>query len=149
MKAVEDVKGEASERWQSSRQEAREAGAEFAGIAREFGVLAQKEMELARAEAGEQVAITTRALIFGAVAGLLAVLGVVFLALALHFVYDTAMASWLAALLTALTLFVVAGVLALMARARIRELSFKPERTMESLREDVRWARTRLNFNER
>ena len=149
MKAVDEIKDEASGRWQSSRQEAREAGGEFAGIAREFGVLAQKEVELARAEAGEQVAVTIRALIFGAVAGVLAVLGVVFIALTLHFVYDTAVASWLAALLTALTLFVVAGLLALMARERLRRLSFKPERTMESLREDVRWARTRLNFNER
>jgi type IV secretory pathway VirB2 component (pilin) len=149
MKAVDDIKGEASDRWQSSRQEAREAGSEFAGIAREFGVLAQKEAQLARAEAGEQVAVTVRALVYGAIAAVLAVLGIVFIALALHFVYDTAMASWLAALLTALTLFVAAGVLALMARERLRRLTFKPERTMESLREDVRWARTRLNFNER
>lgn len=149
MKAVDDIKDEASERWQSSRQEAREVGSDFADVAREFGVLAQKEIELARAEAGEQVSITTRVLIYGAIAGVLAVLGVVFLALTLHFIYDTAMASWLAALLTALTLFVVAGILAMLARSRLRSLSFKPDRTIQSLREDVRWARTRLNFSER
>jgi len=106
--------------------------------------LVRKEIELARAELTAKGKVAGEgAGMFGgaAVAGLLALgtLTVVILAL-----LDKAMDLWVAALIVTLAYGAVAAVLAMRGRDRVKEgLPPAPEQTVETVKEDVQWAKTK------
>ncbi|MGH2940975.1 MAG: phage holin family protein [Solirubrobacterales bacterium] len=106
--------------------------------------LAQKEIELAKAELsakGKQAGIGLGA--FG-VAGLLAILALGALVATVILLLATAMTAWLAALIVTAVLFAVAGVLALKGKAKVKEAAPPvPRQTVETVKEDVQEAKTR------
>jgi type IV secretory pathway TrbD component len=58
-------------------------------------------------------------------------------------VLDTGMAFWLAALIVTVVWAAVAGVLALQGRNKFKEATPPAPLTVETVKEDVRWAKTR------
>jgi Putative Actinobacterial Holin-X, holin superfamily III len=69
-----------------------------------------------------------------------------FLALTAFFIAlrDGAMPIWAAALIVAAVYALIAGALALTGKQKVREATpVAPEQTMESVKEDVQWAKTR------
>ena len=113
-------------------------------LSRDVSTLVRQEIELAKAE------VTEKGKRAGAGAGMLAGAAVVALAVVgglmatIILVLDLAMPAWLAALITTLLFAVVAGALAMVGRQRLREAGPPvPERAKESVKEDVRWAKTR------
>jgi uncharacterized membrane protein YqjE len=112
-------------------------------LSEETSTLVRQEMALARAEITEQGrrAGTGAGMLGGAgVAGLLT-LGA--LTATVIGVLDTGMALWLAALIVTVVWAVVAGVLALRGRSKIKEATPPAPQTVETVKEDVRWAKTR------
>jgi uncharacterized membrane protein YqjE len=112
-------------------------------LSQETSTLVKQEMALARAELTEQGkrAGTGAGMLGGAgVAGLLT-LGA--LTATVIGVLDTAMAFWLAALIVTVVWAAVAGVLALQGRNKIKEATPPAPQTTETVKEDVRWAKTR------
>ena len=112
-------------------------------LSQETSTLVRQEMALARAELTEQGkrAGTGAGMLGGAgVAGLLT-LGA--LTATLIGVLDTAMAFWLAALIVTAVWAAVAGVLALQGRNKIKDATPPAPQTVETVKEDVRWAKTR------
>jgi hypothetical protein len=105
--------------------------------------LVHQEMELAKAELsakGKETGAGAGLLTGAGVAGLLA-LGTLTAFLVL--VLDSAMDAKLAALIVALVWAVVAGGLAMAGRNRLRRAAPPvPEQTVETLKEDVQWAKT-------
>lgn len=106
--------------------------------------LVRKEIELAKAELqvkGKQVGIGAGMFGTAGVLGLYAfgaLTACVILALA------TAMAAWLAALIVGVAYAAVAGVLALTGKGRVQKgVPPVPEQTIDSVKEDVAWAKTR------
>lgn len=106
--------------------------------------LARQEVELAKAElavkgrrAGIGAGMFGGAGVFGFYAlGALTATGTLALA--------TAVAPWLAALIVAFVLGVIAGLLALQGRNKIQQATPPvPEQASESVKEDVQWAKTR------
>jgi hypothetical protein len=112
-------------------------------LSRETTQLVRQEIELAKAEMTEKgrKAGAGAGMFGGAgVAGLLA-LGA--LTACLIAALDLAVVTWLAALIVALIWGAVAGVLALSGRERVREAApAAPEQTVETIKEDVEWAKT-------
>jgi uncharacterized protein YacL len=106
--------------------------------------LAQKEIELAKAEMsikGKRLGIGAGA--FGG-AGLVAVLGLGTLVAAIVLALSTAMAAWLAALIVAIVLFAIAGVAALIGKKKVEEATPPvPEQTVETVKADVEEAKLR------
>jgi uncharacterized membrane protein YqjE len=105
--------------------------------------LVKQEMALARAELAEQGkrAGTGAGMLGGAgVAGLLTLGALTATAIV---VLDTAMALWLAALIVTVVWAAVAGVLALQGRNKIKEATPPAPQTVETVKEDVQWAKTR------
>jgi membrane protein len=104
--------------------------------------LVRQEIELAKAELtekGKQAGIGAG--MFGG-AGLFALYGVGALVAGAILALSTAVAGWLAALIVAVVLFAVAGVLALLGKARTsRALPPVPEQTVETVKEDVRYTK--------
>jgi nitrate/nitrite transporter NarK len=112
-------------------------------LSEETSTLVRQEMALARAEITEQGkrAGTGAGMLGGAgVAGLL-MLGA--LTATVIGVLDTGMAFWLAALIVTVVWAAVAGVLALQGRNKIKEATPPAPQTVETVKEDVRWAKTR------
>jgi MFS family permease len=106
--------------------------------------LIRKEIELARAE------LTQKGKVAGAGAGLIgsaAVLGLLAagaLTAFLILLLSETMDGWVAALIVAAIYAAIAGVLALAGRERVRaSMPPAPEQTVESVKEDVQWAKTR------
>jgi MFS family permease len=113
-------------------------------LADQTSTLVRQEMDLARAE------MTQKAKTAGKGAGLIgaaAVLGLLAagaLTAFLIMLLDGALANWLSALIVAVVFAAIAGILALQGRNRIqRATPPAPEQTVETVKEDVAWAKTR------
>jgi hypothetical protein len=111
-------------------------------LSQEVTQLLKQEIELAKAEVGEKGRQA------GKGAGLLGSAGVIGLgavgALTACFILalNAVMPAWLAALIVAVVYGVVAAILAMQGRNRIRQAAPPvPEQTVETLKEDVQWAK--------
>ena len=112
-------------------------------LSREVSELVRQELALAKAEMtqkGKKAGLGAGLLSGAAVLGLAAVGGsMAFFILLL----DHAMPSWLAALIVTLAYAAAAGVLALQGKQKITEATPPaPEQAIESVKEDVQWAKT-------
>ena len=119
-------------------------------LSQETTQLVRQELELAKAEVqqkGRQAGIGAGFLGGAGVAALLA-LGA--LTACLILLLDLVMPAWLAALIVAAAWGIVAAVLGLRGRAKVTQAAPPvPEQTVETLKEDVRWARTRMPSGEK
>ena len=127
------------------RQELELARAEASRVGEGVLTLARQELQLAKAELSEKGRKA------GAGAGLMGVAGAVallaggaltaFLILAL----DGVMPNWLAALLVGVAYAAVAAVLFTVGKRRVEEAApLVPEQTVNSVKEDVQWAKTQI-----
>jgi uncharacterized membrane protein YqjE len=119
-------------------------GALVKDLASETSTLVRQEIDLAKAEMterGKRAGKGAGMLAAGAVVALLALGALTACVIA---ALDLVMATWLAALIVTVIYGVVAGVLAMTGRNQIREAAPPvPEQTIESVKEDVQWAKTR------
>ena len=112
-------------------------------LSTETSTLIKQEMALARAEMTEQGKRAGKGagMLGGAgVAGLLTLGSLTAMLIAL---LDTGMKTWLAALIVTVLWAAVAGVLALQGRNKIKDATPPAPQTVETVKEDVRWAKTR------
>jgi len=119
-------------------------------LSQETSDLVRQELELAKAEAtekGKQAGKGAGMLGGAGVAGLLA-LGTLTAMVVL--LLNHAMTDWLAALIVTAVWGAIAGVLALRGREQLKEAAPPvPEQTVETVKEDVRWAKTRTRSGSR
>jgi uncharacterized membrane protein YqjE len=113
-------------------------------LSQQTGTLVRQEVDLAKAELtekGKQLGAGAGLVIGAAVVALLA-LGA--LTACLIAALASAMPTWLAALIVAVVYAAIAGVLAVVGRGRIQKAAPPaPEQTIETVKEDVQWAKTR------
>jgi putative superfamily III holin-X len=113
-------------------------------LAGQTSTLVRQELDLAKAEMSQKAAVAGKGagLVGGAaVAGLLAAGS---LTACLILALSEVVPDWLAALIVALVIGAIAVVLALQGRNRIRAATPPvPEQTVETVKEDVEWAKTR------
>ncbi|HET6510118.1 MAG TPA: phage holin family protein [Baekduia sp.] len=111
-------------------------------LSTQVSTLVRQELELAKVELtakGKQAGIGAG--MFGG-AGLFALYGVGALVATAIIALSTALAAWLAALIVGVALLAIAGVMALMGRARAkRAVPPMPEQTVATVKEDVRFTR--------
>jgi uncharacterized membrane protein YqjE len=141
--------GGLKETLRATREEASGLRGEVGDIASELQRLAQLEMQLAKAETDEAKSHATRGAGFGFLAFETAMIGVIFLFLAVMFALDTAMPLWAAALITAGIGLLLAAILGMLARSEMKQFSPMPRRFMRTLQEDVKWARTQMKLSGR
>jgi uncharacterized membrane protein YqjE len=112
-------------------------------VTTDLSTLMRQEVELAKVELKEEATKAGKASGMLAGAGAVGYLVLVFLALALMFALDAVMPMGWAALITAVVLGIIAGVLFAMGKKRMQQVNPKPEQTVETLKEDVQWAKNR------
>ena len=112
-------------------------------LADQTSTLVRQEVDLAKAEVTqkrEQMSKGAGLVGAGAVVGLLAAGA---LTAFLIMLLDGVLANWLAALVVAVALGVIAAVLSMQGRNRIRAAAPPmPEQTVDTVKEDVAWAKT-------
>src|ERR1700722_14753346 len=113
-------------------------------LASQTSTLVRQELDLAKAEMTQKGKEAGAAgAMFGA-AGVVALLGLIALTLMLIAALATGMDVWLAALIVTVVYALVAGALVVTGRTRLRRAGAPvPEETIETLKEDVRWAKRR------
>jgi uncharacterized membrane protein YqjE len=126
----------------TTRQRERPTGELVKDLSTQVSTLVRQELELAKVELtakGKQAGIGAG--MFGG-AGLFALYGVGALVTCAIIALATAVAPWLAALIVAVVLFAIAGVLALLGKARAQRAGPPmPEQTVATIKEDVRYTK--------
>jgi Flp pilus assembly protein TadB len=109
----------------------------------DLATLFRKEVELAKIEIRDDVRHTAKAgSMFGA-AGFAGYLAAVLASLAVVFALDLAMPLWAAFLIVAVLFALVGFVLFRQARTRMSQFTLGPEQTIETVKEDIEWAKAR------
>jgi hypothetical protein len=122
----------------------------FSKLSNETSTLIRQEMALARAELTEKGKEAGKgAGLFGG-AGAVGLLGAGALTAGIILLLDLAIAAWLAAIIVGLIYVAVAAVLGLKGRDRIQAATPPvPEQTVDTVKEDVEWAKTRAQSAQR
>jgi len=123
----------------------RSVGELIGEVAKDLSTLMRKELELAKVEVKQEAAKAGKGAGMLAGAGLAAHLMLIFLSLTLMYLLysffggnDPADFVW-AALIVTIVWAIVAAILASMGRKLLKDVSPKPEQTVESLKEDAQW----------
>jgi uncharacterized membrane protein YqjE len=111
-------------------------------LADETATLVRRELDLAKAEMREKAGKAGPGFGMWGAAGATGLLALGSLTAFLILALDGAMPNWLAALVVCLVWAAVAGVLYLRGKRRVEEAgSPVPEKTIETVKEDVQWAK--------
>ena len=132
------------------RQELELARAEAARAGQTVVALAKQELQLAKAEMSEKGRKAGPGIgMVGAAAGV-ALLAAGALTACLILALDGVMPNWLAALLVGLVYAAVAGGLFYLGKERVQDAGpLVPEQTIETIKEDVEWAKTQIGSGSR
>jgi hypothetical protein len=122
----------------------------FSKLSAETSTLIRQEMALARAELTQKGKEAGKgAGLFGG-AGAVGLLGAGAITAGIILLLDLAIAAWLAAIIVGLIYVAIAAFLGLRGRDRIQAATPPvPEETVETVKEDVEWAKTRASSAQR
>lgn len=113
-------------------------------VAGDAGTLVRKEIELARQEITEGITARLKGAAAFAVAGVMGLFVLGFLAAAGAAALALVLPTWAALLIVAGGFVFLALVAALFGRARMRRPSIAPEKAKQNIKEDVEWAKAQL-----
>jgi uncharacterized membrane protein YqjE len=113
-------------------------------ISSDLSLLLRKQIELAKQEVASMAASKARGAAMLAAAAVLALFVLGFLGLAGAAALDLVLPRWAADLIVGAVFLLLAAVAALAGRSALTAESAAPERTKETLKEDVEWAKQQL-----
>ncbi|MFF3349752.1 phage holin family protein [Streptomyces sp. NPDC002779] len=123
------------------REQDSSVGELLSGMASDIQTLLRQEVELAKAEIREEAGKAGKAAGMYGGAGFGGYMVALFASLAAMFALANVMDTGWAALIVTAVWAAIAAILFVMSRSRMREVSPKPEQTVETLKEDAQWAR--------
>jgi membrane protein len=113
-------------------------------IANDTATLVKKEVELARQEIVEAVVARLKAAAAMLAAGVFVMLAVIFLGSAAAYALENVVSPWAARLIVGGGFLLLAGLAAAVGLLRAKRPPLKPELTVETVKEDIEWAKTQL-----
>ena len=105
--------------------------------------LIRSEFRLAKAETREEVSKAAKSSVMLGAGIVLAAYAVGFLLLTVMYALETTVAPWLAALIVAVGVMIIAMVAVSTGRKRMKQVHM-PEKTIETVKENVQWAKQRI-----
>lgn len=111
---------------------------------RQTSELLRKEVELAKAEIGTSVKSAVTMTVGFMAAALFGLLGLGLFCAAAVLALATTMSPWGAALVVGAVMFVIAGIMATVARGKAKRVANPLKETQKTLKEDVQWAKERM-----
>ena len=124
--------------------ERRPFGQIVASVVGGFGTLARKHVELAKIEAAEAVSVRGKGAGMMAGAAVVAMYAVGFLFAAGAAALALVVPVWAAILIVAVLMFLVAWILVMLGRRTIKSAPAPGERTQETLKENLAWAKQQI-----
>ena len=114
----------------------------FKQLSQETATLVRQELELAKAEMSEKGKHASKAAGLLGGAGVIGFLALFAFTLFLMFMLGEAMNVWLAALIVAIVYGAIAAFLGIKGRDKLKEAApAAPEQTVETVKEDIEWAK--------
>jgi uncharacterized membrane protein YqjE len=113
----------------------------FGTMTTDLSRLFQQEVELAKVELKEEASKASKAVAMFGAAGVAAHMALLFVSLAAAWLLDEWMPESLAYLLVGGVYGIAAAVLAKVGQERMKDVRPVPEQTIETVKEDVQWAR--------
>ncbi len=110
-------------------------------VMRDLGEVIRGEARLAKAEMSEKVSQASKSGVWFGGAALCGVMGFAALVFAAISALSMFVSAWAAALIVGVFLFCIAGAMFLGGRAKLKLLTPVPERTVQTLKDDVEWAK--------
>lgn len=120
-------------------------GSLFTDLTEDMGKLVRQELELVRAETMQKVNTAMRSIIMMVAGGLLAYAGLIVVLIAAAIALGNIMPYWLSTLIVGAIVLIVAAVLVTSGRSSLANMTVVPEKTVESLKEDARWAKEQVS----
>jgi uncharacterized membrane protein YqjE len=116
----------------------------ISGLLQDLQDLVRGEIRLARTELREDAMQAGRGVALIAAGALVGLTGFIFLMLGLTYLLDKEMPLWLAAAIVGAVLAAIALACLALGRNRLKESNFRPEQTIETLKEDQEWANRQM-----
>lgn len=125
-----------------AHKDERSLGELFGDLARETSTLVRQEVELAKAEMTQKATRVGKDLGFLVAGGAVAYAGFLALVAAIAIgLGQLGLPWWLATLLVALLVGGIGGILVMRGLSALKQQNLAPERTIQTLKEDVEWAK--------
>jgi uncharacterized membrane protein YqjE len=120
-------------------------GALISGLLQDLQELVRGEVQLARTEFREDAMTAGRALGSIAAGAFVGVTGFIFLMLGVTYLINKELEMWLSAGIVGAVLAIIAAVMISAGRKKLSDSNFKPEQTIETLKEDREWAKQQMS----
>src|SRR5688500_4676992 len=118
-------------------------------LANQTSTLVRQEIKLAQAEVTQKGKVAGKGAGMLAAAAIAALLGLGALTAVLIVALDGAMALWLAALIVTVLWLAIAGVLAMSGKKALERATPPVPQTVETVKEDIQWAKTQTGSAKR
>lgn len=123
------------------QREERSLGELFSELSSETSTLVRQEIQLAKVELTQKAKSAGKDIAYIAAGGAVAYAGLIVLTFALVYLLAEIMWPWLAALIVGLVVVGIGYGLVQSGLSKLKQANLKPERTMETLKEDKEWAK--------
>lgn len=120
-------------------------GDTLTGIIQNIQDIIRGEVELAKTELKEDATKMGKGAGMLGGAAFLGLVGFIFLMLAVTYLLNLWLDMWISAGIVAIALLVIGGIVGMMGKKQIDEANLKPEKTIDSLKEDKEWASRQMN----
>jgi hypothetical protein len=129
----------------TQQRDQRSLGELFGDLSRQMSALVRQEIELARAEVtGKATAAARDVAIMGSGIGLLYAALLALIGAAVLFLVDQGVSPSLAALIVAIVVAIIGGLLVMSSRQALANRDMAPKRTVETLKDDAEWAKEHI-----
>ncbi len=130
---------------QDASRDSRSLGELFGDLGRNTSNLVRQEVQLAKTEMLQKAATFGKSAAFFVVAGVFAFVGFEALIACAILALSNVLSAWLAALIVAVALFVLGGILVMLAIGAIKKEGVAPTETIESLQKNAQWAKEEIS----
>ncbi len=121
----------------------RSLGSVVSDIVGDLQQIVRAEVRLAKVEVREEIGKARRGAMFLVAGGLFLTLALGLLMLAAVYALATIWPAWAAALAVAAGAGLIGGVLAMSGKGQISSVELTPQKTVETVKENLQWAKTR------
>ncbi len=123
-------------------REDRSLGELFGQLSQDMSLLVRQEVQLARTELGTKISDATGNVVKIAAGGVVAHIGALALVAALILgIAEAGVAPWLSALIVGIVFAGVGAVLLRRGQQNLTGMKMTPERTVETIKDDIQWAK--------
>jgi xanthine/uracil permease len=124
-----------------TQRDERSLGELFAELSRQTSDLVRQEVNLAKAEMTQKARDMSKDASYIGAGGALAYAGLLVLLAALVLLLDIWIPMWVSALVVGIVVAAIGGLLIMRGRDGLRKTTVTPQQTVDTLKEDVRWAK--------